>query len=55
MAYITDRIVSIFARSYVTLEIVLHVVYVRAGVGRRHNQIFLAMHWASLGARGARL
>ena len=55
LAYITDRIVSIFARSYVTLEIVLHVVYVRAGVGRRHNQIFLAMHWASLGARGARL
>ena len=41
LAYITDRIVSIFARSYVTLEIVLHVVYVRAGVRRRHDQIFI--------------
>ena len=41
MAYITDRIVSIFARSYVTLEIVLHVAYVRAGVRRRHDQIFI--------------
>ena len=41
MAYITDRIVSICARSYVTLEIVLHVVYLLAGVRRCHNQIFI--------------
>ena len=41
MAYITDRLVSICARSNVTIDIDLHVV----GVVRapRHNQIFLPM------------
>ena len=44
MAYITDRLVSICARSNVTIDIDLHVV----GVVRapRHNQIFLHL-WVS--------